>query len=125
MGYAGGTTSDPTYGDVCSGKTGHAEVVEVKFDPAVVPFDQLLKVWLALHDPTMDARHYRGGQYRSLVYYTSEAQREQAQKILDQVKLQLSRPVVSQLSPAPTFWEAEQYHQKYYAKHKVSTCAPR
>jgi peptide-methionine (S)-S-oxide reductase len=123
VGYAGGTSDNPTYGDVCSGKTGHAEVVEVQFDPSVVLYEQLLKVWFSLHDPTMDARHYRGGQYRSLVFYTTPEQEQKARKLIEIAQSQLKRPIVSLVEPAPQFWRAEEYHQKYYEKNKTRGCS--
>jgi methionine-S-sulfoxide reductase len=122
VGYAGGTTKNPTYGDVCSGKTGHAEVVEVKYDPAVISFHDLLKTWLSIHDPTMDARHHRGGQYRSLVYFTNKEQEEEAKRIFALAQEKLGHPLSSELVAAPTFYRAEEYHQKYYEKNNAKIC---
>jgi peptide-methionine (S)-S-oxide reductase len=95
-------------------------VVEVKFDPAVISYEQILKVWLSLHDPTMDAGNYRGGQYRSLVYYTSKEQEDTIKHVLQQEQTRHRRPITSEVAAAPKFWRAEEYHQMYYAKHKTS-----
>ena len=122
VGYAGGRTNNPTYGDVCSGSTGHAEVVEVKYDPAQVSLEQLMKAWFALHDPTGDMRSYHGGQYRSLVYWTSKQQEDQIKDIVKREQGYYHRPIVSQMAQAPAFWRAEEYHQQYYSKHKARAC---
>lgn len=82
-----------------------------------------MKVWLTLADPTAEGGHHRGGQYRSLVYYTNAEQEAQATKILEQVQAQTHRPIRSEVGMAPKFWRAEEYHQKYYAKHKTNACS--
>ena len=107
-GYAGGLTDNPTYRDVCSHTTGHAEVVEVTFDPSVVTFEQLLEVFWAMHDPTQVNRQGPdvGDQYRSAIFtYSDEQQRAQAR---------FDKPIATQIEEAPTFYPAEGYHQRYY-----------
>jgi len=118
-GYAGGTTDKPTYEDVCSGTTGHAEVVRIEFGPAVISFRDLLEVFFALHDPTTLNRQGNdvGEQYRSLVLYTSEEQQRQAQEYLKQLAAEKTfpRPMVTELEPFSKFYAAEDYHKNYYA----------
>jgi len=127
VGYAGGTTENPTYEDVCSDETGHAEVVEVTFDPAEVSYEQLLDVFWRNHDPTTRNRQGPdlGSQYRSVVFYYSPAQKAAAEaKLADLDKSgRFRRPIVTQIEPAPTFWRAEEYHQQYLAKHGRTHCA--
>jgi peptide-methionine (S)-S-oxide reductase len=107
---------------VCSGKTGHAEVVKVEYDPAVASFQQLVSLWLAMHDPTMGGTRYRAGQYRSLVFFTTPEQEETLKKLLAQEQTKLRQPIATESGPAPHFWKAEEYHQQYYAKHKGASC---
>ena len=126
-GYAGGTTENPTYEDVCSHQTGHAEVVEVEFDPAQVAYEQLLDIFWSNHDPTTRDRQGPdiGSQYRSVVFYHSPAQKTAAEakkEALDRSG-RFRRPIVTQIEPAPTFYRAEEYHQRYLAKHGRSHCA--
>ncbi len=118
-GYAGGLTTDPTYRDVCSHTTGHAEVVQVTFDPAVVSYDQLLQVFWAMHDPTQVNRQGPdvGDQYRSVIFTHSDEQRAQAEASKDQQQSTSSRPIATQVQDAPTFYPAEDYHQMYYLKN--------
>jgi len=126
VGYTGGRTEQPTYRDVCSDTTGHAEAVEVVFDPQVVSYEQLLKEFWAVHDPT--TRNSQGpdfgSQYRSTIFYHSSEQ--QAAAIASKEKLQKSgrypRPVVTEIVPAVTFWRAEEYHQRYFEKHGGGSC---
>jgi peptide-methionine (S)-S-oxide reductase len=126
VGYTGGHTDHPTYKQVCTDKTGHAEAVQVVFDPTVVSFDQLLGVFWEMHDPTTKNRQGPdvGSQYRSAVFYHSPEQ--QAAALASRQKLdqsgRLKRPVVTEIVPASTFWPAEEYHQKYFAKHGGGTC---
>jgi peptide-methionine (S)-S-oxide reductase len=125
-GFEGGTTADPTYRDVCSHTTGHAEVVEVDFDPARVSYDQLLDVFWAEHDPTQLNRQGPdvGDQYRSVIFYHSPEQ--QAAATASKERLERSgrygRPIVTQIVPAQTFYRAEEYHQRYLEKRGLSTC---
>ena len=108
-GYTGGHTEHPDYAQVCTKITGHAEAVEVTFDPAVAHFAELLRLFFTLHDPTKD-RTGRGGQYRSAIFYHSEAQRGAAEQALDELRQQGLAPV-TQLVAATAFWEAEERHQ--------------
>ena len=126
-GYAGGTTENPTYEEVCSHQTGHAEVVEVEFDPTQVTYEQLLDIFWSNHDPTTRDRQGPdiGSQYRSVVFYHSPAQKTAAEakkEALDRGG-RFRRPIVTQIEPAPTFYRAEEYHQRYLAKHGRSHCA--
>ena len=123
VGYAGGETPNPTYQETCTGMTGHTEAVRVVYDPAVVSYDELLKVFWETHDPTQGFRQGNdvGTQYRSALYWTDEAQRiaaeasrERYQKALDAVGL---GAITTELLPAPTFYYAEGYHQQYLAKN--------
>jgi peptide-methionine (S)-S-oxide reductase len=126
-GYAGGTTENPTYEDVCSHATGHAEVVAVEFDPAQVSYEQLLDIFWSNHDPTTRDRQGpdRGSQYRSVVFYHSPEQKAAAEAKkaeLDQSG-RFCRPIVTQIEPAPPFYRAEEYHQRYLGKHGRSHCS--
>ena len=126
VGYEGGTLPNPTYQDVCSAGTGHAEVVEVEYDPNAVGYDQLLEIFWAAHDPTTLNRQGpdHGTQYRSAVFYHDEDQRVAAEAL--KTKLQESgrfrRPIVTEITPASNFWKAEDYHQQYLAKRGRSSC---
>jgi peptide-methionine (S)-S-oxide reductase len=126
-GYAGGTTENPTYKDVCSHTTGHAEVVEVEFDPAEVSYDQLLDVFWSNHDPTTPNRQGPdiGDQYRSVVFHHSPEQKAAAEAKKAQLDKsgRFRRPIVTQIEPAPAFYRAEEYHQQYLRKHGRSHCA--
>ena len=127
VGYAGGTQDNPTYQDVCTDKTGHAEVVQVEFDPSQVFYDLLLDVFCSNHNPTTMNRQGPdvGTQYRSVIFYHSPGQ--QAAAINSKQRLEKSgrfnRPIVTQIEPAPTFWRAEEYHQRYLQKRGQSHCA--
>ena len=117
-GYMGGHTENPTYGDVCSGTTGHVEVVQVVFDPAITTYQDLLDVFFAIHDPTTRDRQGNdiGSQYRSVIFYHSDAQRaagEQAIRELD-ASGTLGNPVVTEVQSASRFYKAEEYHQQYF-----------
>ena len=127
VGYAGGTTENPTYEDVCTDETGHAEVVQVEFDPAQVSYEKLLEVFWRNHDPTTRDRQGPdvGSQYRSVVFcHTPEQQRaaEAFKSKLNQSN-HFSRPIVTGIEPAPTFYRAEEYHQQYLAKRGRAHCA--
>ena len=120
-GYMGGTTVNPSYRDVCSGQTGHAEVVQVTFDPAVVSYSDILNVFFAIHDPTTLNRQGNdvGTQYRSAIFYRSPDQKQQAEaKIAELTAAQLfDRPIVTEVSAAGPFFKAEDYHQGYFRDH--------
>lgn len=124
VGYAGGDTENPTYKDVCSGTTNHAEVVEVTFDPARVSYEELLDVFWANHDPTQVNRQGPdvGTQYRTVVFFHSPEQEKSALASRDSLKDSLDRPIATQVVPAETLWEAEDYHQQYLEKRGLSTC---
>ena len=126
VGYEGGTLADPTYRDVCSHTTGHAEVVEVTYDPAEVSYDTLLNVFWGEHDPTQLNRQGPdvGRQYRSAIFHHSEAQREAAEaaKRKWEASGRWKRPVVTEISPAGPFWKAEEYHQRYLEKRGLASC---
>jgi peptide-methionine (S)-S-oxide reductase len=127
VGYAGGDLAKPSYRQVCTGKTGHAEVVQVEYDPARVTFAQLVEVFWQIHDPTTLNRQGPdfGTQYRSVIFYSDEDQRkaaEESKRRLDESG-QLGRPVVTQIVPAAEFYRAEEYHQRYYERMGIApTC---
>jgi peptide-methionine (S)-S-oxide reductase len=127
VGYAGGDVPNPSYKQVCSDRTGHAEVVEVTYDPAVAPYEQLLAVFWAEHDPTQLNRQGPdyGSQYRSAIFVHDEEQRRAAEASRDRLASILTRPVVTQIEDAPQFWEAEDYHQQYLEKRGVASCTTR
>lgn len=126
VGYSGGTTKDPTYKDVCSGRTGHAEVCQVEFDPAKVSFDQLLNVFWQCHDPTTLNRQGpdMGSQYRSAIFSLSEEQRQAAIRSKEALNKsgRLRAPVVTEITPASEFYKAEEYHQRYLEKNGMASC---
>ena len=126
VGYSGGRFENPTYKDVCSGHTGHAEVVEVQFDPAVVSYDRLLDVFWENHDPTTLNRQGPdvGEQYRSAIFYHTpeqEAAARASKEALEQSG-KYRRPIVTEIIPASTFYRAEDYHQQYFEKRGISHC---
>jgi len=120
-GYAGGASDNPTYRQVCSGSTGHAEVIQVEFDPAQVSYQRLLEIFLRTHDPTTPNRqgHDVGTQYRSIVLYHDEAQRATAEQLIKQWNETgvFSAPIVTQVVPYTRFYAAEPEHQSYYEQH--------
>ena len=128
VGYAGGLTPNPTYREVCSGLTGHNEVVLVVFDPAAVSYDELLKVFWESHDPTQGMRQGNdvGTQYRSGIYYTSDAQRAAAERTRDSFQQELAKAgygtITTEIIPAPDFFYAEDYHQQYLSKNPGGYC---
>jgi peptide-methionine (S)-S-oxide reductase len=126
VGYAGGATANPTYKDVCTDSTGHAEVVQVEYDPSQVSYDQLLDVFWTNHDPTTLNRQGPdvGTQYRSVIFYHTPEQKATAEASRE--KLQASgrfrRSIVTEIAPAPAFYRAEEYHQRYLDKRGMSSC---
>ena len=120
VGYAGGTTPDPTYEQVCSGQTGHAEVVEVEFDPAKVSYEELLEVFWTIHDPTTLNRQGPdiGTQYRSAIYFHSAEQEQAAKDSIATLENgdRFRNPIVTELAPIDTFYMGEDYHQHYFEK---------
>jgi peptide-methionine (S)-S-oxide reductase len=126
VGYSGGTTENPTYEDVCSHTTGHAEVVEVTYDPERISYEQLLDIFWAKHDPTQLNRQGWdiGDNYRSAIFFTDEEQHEAALKSKVGEQRNWGAPIVTQIEPAQTFYEAEDYHQQYLEKRGRSSCTP-
>jgi peptide-methionine (S)-S-oxide reductase len=127
VGYAGGTKENPTYDDVCTDETGHAEVVQVEFDPAKISYRELLDVFWANHNPTMLNRQGPdvGTQYRSVIFYHSPAQKMAAEESKNALTNsgRFKREIVTQIEPAPKFYRAEEYHQHYLEKRGLSHCA--
>ncbi len=119
VGYSGGHTENPSYRDVCSHTTGHAEVLRVEFDPTQVGYEQLLEVFWAMHDPTQVNRQGPdvGDQYRSAIYTHSDDQRRIAEASRDRAQARFDRPIATEITPAGAFWPAEEYHQGYYEKN--------
>jgi methionine-S-sulfoxide reductase len=116
-GYSGGKLINPTYKEVCSGLTGHAEVVKVKFDPEVISYEELLKIFFATHNPTvLDPEDKRWSQYRSIVLYHNDAQKQIAEKVKQEISAQLEKSVLTEIVPFSAFYKAEEYHQNYYQK---------
>lgn len=120
-GYTGGDFSDPSYEEVAAGTTGHAEAVGVVFDPAIVPYEQLLDIFWTIHDPTRaDGQgDYSGPQYRSVIFYHTSEQKEAAQRSRDRLAASGAlgnRPIVTEILPATVFWPAEECHQHFYEK---------
>jgi len=125
-GYTGGKMDNPSYEDVCSGRTGHAEAVEVEFDPAKVSYDDLLKIFWTSHDPTTPNRQGPdvGTQYRSAIFFHDAAQEAAARASKEALEKsgKLKRPIVTEIVAAGPFYRAEEYHQKYFAKHGLHGC---
>ncbi len=117
-GYMGGHKSNPTYEDICPGNTGHAEVIQLDFDPELISFDELLLVFFKTHNPTTlnSQGNDFGTQYRSVIFYHTPQQKEQAQKIIGNLEKEMvfDKPIVTELSPVSIFYEAENYHQNYF-----------
>jgi peptide-methionine (S)-S-oxide reductase len=122
-GYMGGAAPNPTYQQVCSGKTGHVEVAEITFDPSVISYSDLLHVFFTLHDPTTLNRQGNdvGEQYRSVVFYLNEAQKKVAEQVIVELTANgtFSDPIVTAIEPASTFYVAEGYHQDYFANNSM------
>lgn len=126
VGYLGGTTEHPTYTDVCTGRTGHAEVVEVTYDPSRVSYDELLRVFWDSHDPTQRNRQGPdvGTQYRSAIFFHDESQEKAAAASKDDLERsgRYRKPIATEITPASTFYPAEDYHQQYLEKRGLATC---
>ena len=118
-GYSGGSIKNPTYREICSGLTGHAEVVQVSFDADVITYEDLLTVFMTTHDPTTLNRQGadKGTQYRSVIYYHDEAQKAAAERVIANLGSYFNDPIVTEVSPLDVFYEAEDYHQNYYANN--------
>jgi peptide-methionine (S)-S-oxide reductase len=124
VGYAGGHADDPTYEQVCSHTTGHAEVVEVSYDPEKLPYEALLAVFWASHDPTQLNRQGPdvGDQYRSVIFVHDAGQRAAAEASRSSVQARSTKPVVTVIEDAPAFWRAEDYHQQFLEKRGMASC---
>lgn len=127
VGYSGGTLPDATYKDVCGGRTGHAEVVEVTFDPAVITYKDLVNFFFQIHDPTTLNRQGpdHGDQYRSAIFFHSSEQEDTAREVIETMQKESrfrSQPIVTQVEAAKPFYDAEEYHQKYLAKQGLKVC---
>ncbi|ARM75579.1 peptide-methionine (S)-S-oxide reductase MsrA [Acidianus manzaensis] len=119
-GYSGGHVPNPTYEDVCTDKTGHAEVVQITFDPSIISYKEILEIFFAIHDPTTLNRQGNdvGTQYRSIILYHNEEQRKIAEEMIKEVEKELGKKVVTELKPFEAFYEAEDYHHNFYDKHR-------
>jgi peptide-methionine (S)-S-oxide reductase len=126
VGFMGGTKDEPTYKEVCTGRTGHAEVVQVEYDPSRVDYAKLLEVFFASHDPTTLNRQGPdfGTQYRSAIFTHDGAQKAEATALKQQLQDSgaFPRPIVTEITPAGTFWRAEEYHQQYLQKNGMGSC---
>jgi len=126
VGYMGGHVENPTYQAVCTDRTGHAEVVQVHFDPSQIDYERLLEIFWEVHDPTTMNRQGPdvGTQYRSAVFYHDEAQQAAAADFKERLQAsgRFRRPIVTEITPASTFWRAEEYHQKYFQKKGGASC---
>jgi peptide-methionine (S)-S-oxide reductase len=120
-GYAGGQLPDPTYEQVCNGNTGHAEVVRISFDPAVISYREILEIFFTIHDPTTLNRQGNdiGTQYRSVIYFHSPEQQDTAKHVIAEMAIVWDAPIVTELSPAPVFYKAEAYHQNYFRQNPL------
>jgi len=125
VGYTGGHTENPSYYDVCSDTTGHAEAVEVEFDPEQAAYDQLLDLFWRSHDPTHGNRQGPdvGSQYRSAVYFHSPEQEAAAKASKEAAQARFSKPIVTEITEVPAFWPAEDHHQRYLEKRGLASCA--
>ena len=126
VGYEGGQTTAPTYKEVCTDRTGHAEVVELTFDPEKVSYEKLVQAFFELHDPTQLNRQGPdwGTQYRSAIFFHSPEQEATAKQVIEKLTAEhkFKKPIVTQVVPAQTFWKAEEYHQKYLEKRGAVSC---
>jgi peptide-methionine (S)-S-oxide reductase len=126
VGYTGGTMANPTYEDVCSDRTGHAEAVEVEYDPSRVAYEDLLRVFWENHDPTTPNRQGPdvGTQYRSAIFFHTPEQEAAARASKEELDRsgKYRRPIVTEITPAPAFWRAEDYHQQYLEKRGLAHC---
>jgi peptide-methionine (S)-S-oxide reductase len=120
-GYAGGELASPTYEQVCTGTTGHAEVVQVTFDPDIISFEEILEIFFTAHDPTTLNRQGAdvGSQYRSVIFYHNEKQRKVAEQVIAELGASKvwDNPIVTQIEPFKNFYKAEEYHRKYFSRH--------
>lgn len=119
-GYAGGQIPHPTYKQVSMGTTGHIETIKIKFDPKEIRFTDLLKIFFYTHDPTSKDRQGNdvGSQYSSVIFYTTQNQKEQTEKIIEEIAGEYKKPIVTEVKPLTTFYEAEDYHRNYFERNK-------
>ncbi len=126
VGYSGGSTENPSYEQVCTDRTGHAEVIEIEFDPAIVTYEQLLDKFFTIHDPTQLNRQGPdvGKQYRTAVFYYSPEQEKQAREKIDELGKsgKFRAPIATEVTPAAKFYPAEEYHQRYLQKRGANVC---
>ncbi len=126
VGYMGGNLKNPTYGDVCTDKTGHAEVIQIEYDPKKVSYEELLEIFWDLHDPTQLNRQGPdfGKQYRSVIFHHNEQQKKIAEKSKDKLakSQKYSKPIATEITKAGEFYKAEEYHQKYLQKKGLASC---
>jgi peptide-methionine (S)-S-oxide reductase len=124
VGYIGGALENPTYHDVCTDSTGHAEAVEITYDPQVISYHDLLEVFWNNHNPTTLNRQGPdvGTQYRSAIFFHTPAQEAEARRSRDQAQVHFPRPIVTEIKPSQTFWPAEDYHQQYLEKRGLANC---
>ena len=126
VGYEGGTLENPTYKDVCTDRTGHAEAVEIEYDPSQITYEKLLDAFFSLHDPTQLNRQGPdwGTQYRSVVFFHTPEQEAAAKAAIEHLTAEkrFNKPIATQVVPAQTFWRAEEYHQKYLEKRGMASC---
>lgn len=123
-GYTGGTTEMPTYEQVCTGTTGHAEAVRVTYNPQVVSYETLLRKFYTMHDPTQVNRQGPdiGTQYRSAIFYMSPEQQDLAEQLKHEFQPKYQNAIATEIAPASTFYPAEEYHQRYFEKNPTATC---
>ena len=126
VGYMGGTLNSPSYEDVCTHRTGHAEVCQVTFDPSQISYEKLVEYFFKIHNPTTLNRQGPdiGSQYRSAIFYYNATQLKVAQTVKERLQNsgKFSRPIVTEITPAGDFWRAEDYHQRYFEKHGLPSC---
>ena len=123
VGYIGGKIKNPSYQNVCSGKTGHVEAVEIEFNPKKISYKQLLEIFFEIHDPTTKDKQGAdfGKQYNSVIFYANQEQKEIAEKIKKERQIEFGGKIVTQIKKASDFYPAEEYHQKYYERQKSDT----
>ncbi len=124
VGFMGGTMKNPSYDDVCTGETGHAEVVQLEFDSEEISYEKLLEIFWSIHDPTTLNRQGpdTGSQYRSVIFYHNENQKKLAEESRKKESEKYEKPVVTELVPSSEFYKAEEYHQKYHQKQGIKKC---
>jgi peptide-methionine (S)-S-oxide reductase len=124
VGYMGGTTKNPNYEQVCTGRTGHAEVLYLEYDPSKVKYDELVQFFFRMHDPTTKDRqgNDKGTQYRSVIFYYTPEQKEIAERVTHEIQARFKDPIVTTIEPASEFYKAEEYHQQYLEKNPQGYC---